>query len=179
MARLGLIVFLASLAMFFLAGIAAFYLLRFTSEQWPGRDAIHFPTGLWISTALLAVSSFTMQRAITTIAAGRSAAFRKAMLATTALGVAFLLFQVANWREMISAGLPIGANLFAWLFFTLTALHALHVVGGLIPLTVVTARACAGRYTPRNCAGVRHCGLYWHFLGVVWLMLLVTLRMPI
>lgn len=51
----------------------------------------------------------------------------------------------------------------------LIALHAAHVVGGLVPLGIVTGRALRGWYDARHAEGVRSCALYWHFLDVVWL----------
>ena len=62
-------------------------------------------------------------------------------------------------------------NLYGFLFYLLTGLHALHVVGGLVPLAVTTARAWQGKYTAVAHAGVEHVALYWHFLDVIWLVL--------
>lgn len=176
---LGLRFFLLSLAMFFVAGLAAYFVLRATAPSWPRPGEVRLPIGLWVSTVVLMLSSLTMHRATVAIRANRGVRFRQYMLLTTALGVAFLALQVSNWAQMMHAGLPMAANLFVWLFYSLTALHALHVVGGLVPLTFVTGRAYAGRYSAANHAGVRFCGIYWHFLDCVWLILFGTMVLPV
>jgi len=58
----------------------------------------------------------------------------------------------------------------------LTGLHAAHVVGGLIPLAVVTVRAFRDRYSPAAFAGVAYTAVYWHFLTAVWLVLFTILK---
>ena len=59
-------------------------------------------------------------------------------------------------------------------FYVLTGMHAVHVIGGLVPLVVITRRAFAGRDDPQH-AGVIYTAMYWHFLDAVWLVLFVTM----
>ncbi|MBI3725408.1 cytochrome c oxidase subunit 3, partial [bacterium] len=66
-----------------------------------------------------------------------------------------------------------GAN--ATIFYCLTWIHALHVLGGLVILGVCLANAWRGRYTLDAHLGVELCELYWHFLLAVWLVLVVML----
>jgi heme/copper-type cytochrome/quinol oxidase subunit 3 len=53
-------------------------------------------------------------------------------------------------------------------------IHALHVLGGVIYLAIVTQRALAGRYDHEHYTGVKHAAMYWHFLDLVWLMMFGT-----
>ena len=76
---------------------------------------------------------------------------------------------------VIGVGVGIQSNLWAWTFYVLTALHALHVLGGILPMAVVTRNALQHRYTPENHRGVTYVGMYWHFLDVAWLGLYATL----
>ena len=61
------------------------------------------------------------------------------------------------------------------MFYVLTALHAAHVIGGLIPLIVVYIKARRGRYSRNFHPGVRYVTAYWHFLDVVWVLLFLVL----
>jgi cytochrome c oxidase subunit III len=67
------------------------------------------------------------------------------------------------------------SSLYLFTFYVLTALHALHVIGGMVLLAVVTIRAFAGRYSAAYYPGVKYAAMYWHFLDVVWLVMFVLL----
>ena len=62
-------------------------------------------------------------------------------------------------------------SLYAWWFYVLTGLHAAHVVGGLVPLTVVAVHARHEDRDPASRAGLTYVEMYWHFLGAAWLVL--------
>ncbi|MCZ6542722.1 MAG: cytochrome c oxidase subunit 3, partial [Planctomycetota bacterium] len=62
-------------------------------------------------------------------------------------------------------------------FYVLTGVHALHVIGGLIPLAAVTIRSFRNRYSSTDHAAVRYCAMYWHFLDGVWIVLFATLML--
>lgn len=177
--RFGMLTLLASLGVFFIAGLALYFTLRLTSPHWPQPGLLRLPAGLWLSTAVLLLSGLTMRRAVRGIRAGRLDMLQRAMAITTVLAAVFLLLQATNWYVMHRSGLAVVGNQYAALFYVLTALHALHVIGGLVPLALVTGRAYAGRYTARRYAGVRYCAMYWHFLGGVWLVLFTVLLAPI
>ena len=66
-------------------------------------------------------------------------------------------------------------GLYMFTFYVLTALHALHILGGLIFLATVTAKSFAGRYSPDYHPGVTYAAMYWHFLDVVWLIMFVLI----
>ena len=87
----------------------------------------------------------------------------------------FLVLQTLNWLELVSQNLTAASNLYGFTFYVLTALHAGHVIGGLIPLWIVMRRAFAGRYSSFFYGGVKHVGMYWHFLDVVWVIIFVVL----
>jgi cytochrome c oxidase subunit 3 len=93
------------------------------------------------------------------------------------LGTAFLVNQVINWFAMINIKLPpTSRNLFTFTFYMLTGLHAAHVIGGLIQLSVVTVRAYRGAYSPSYHPGVTYSVMYWHFLDIVWLVMFFTMQ---
>ncbi|MHC4100743.1 MAG: cytochrome c oxidase subunit 3 [Planctomycetota bacterium] len=137
------------------------------------------PWGLWISTLLLLASSATMQAALDGARRGDLGRLRFFLTATTVLGFAFLAAQAVCWivwLEPMRGLLDQAEQVFLLTgFYTLTGLHALHVVGGLVPLVVITARARAGRYAPEYHPGVIYTAMYWHFLGGVWVVTYGTL----
>ena len=174
----GVRLFIISLSMLFGASLLAFLIIRVQLEQknlWP-QQLPALPSLLWFSTAVLALSSITMQWALASIRNGQKDTLRICMAMTTVLGVAFLLSQTRCWliwMEPISQQW-IGSDEYRFAltsFFILTGLHALHVFGGLVPMAIVTRQAFAGNYSAEHHAGVRYVTMYWHFLGAVWLIL--------
>lgn len=174
----GMWVFIAVVAMIFLACILGYLVVRF--DQPPGREWM--PTGtpplpgaLLLSTALLAVSSWTVQLAVGAARAGRQAQLVHALGATLALAVLFLVVQTLAWNELWRAQATIESGLYAWTFYVLTGTHALHVVGGLPPLALAFRHAREGRYTSADHVGVVLCAMYWHALDAIWVVLYATL----
>lgn len=174
--RLGMFLLLLMLSVLFLASLVLFAIFRVKAAEWPPRGTPKLPGGLWISTVVLVLSSGTMHAALRSARRNRQGGLRIAMAATTVLGLAFLALQAHNWHELIRAGLPMQKNFYAFFFYTLTGLHAAHVIGGVIALLVVSVFAFLGRYGPAAYAGVWRCAVYWHFLDVVWLVLFATLE---
>jgi cytochrome c oxidase subunit 3 len=167
--------FLVSLAVLFLASIVATIIIRVRAGSWPPPGMPPPPRGLWLSTAILIVSSATMQWAVESARRDRRDSLRFATLLTTILGFAFLGSQVANRLHWVGQNATIRSSLYAYLFYVLTGLHALHVVGGLVPLVIVSVNSAYGRYSSVFHAGVRQVAIYWHFLGVVWIVLFAVI----
>jgi heme/copper-type cytochrome/quinol oxidase subunit 3 len=172
---MGMALFVLSLSMLFGASVVGYLVLRFRMESWASPGLSGFPPGLWLSTGILLASGGTMQWALSGIRKGREKALGPAMLLTTLLAFAFLAVQGFNWVNLVQASVTAQSSLYAFGFFMFTGLHALHVIGGLIPLAFTTFRARKGRYTRQRHAGVLHCAIYWHFLGIVWLVVVGVL----
>ena len=175
MGTMGLLIFLLSLTMLFLASIVGYLVIRFRAETWPPPGLPPLPAGLWISTAVLLVSSVTIQRALNHVRNNRPAALKRDLLITSGLGFAFLALQSFNWWKLLS--FPMQPNLYVFTFLMLTGLHAVHVIGGLIPLGCTTFKAFHEAYSPQRHQGVLHCVLYWHFLDGIWMVLFLLLML--
>lgn len=173
--RLGMILLLASLGMLFAASLAGYLVVRLESEAWPPAGMPPLPKVLWLSTGLLLLSSLTVHLARRASRDGRRGALQGWLLATALLALLFLAFQGLGWYRLAAAQAPPGANLWAFTFYMLTGLHALHVIGGLLPLGIVTGLSLAGVSGPARAGGVASLALYWHFLDVVWLILFAVL----
>ncbi|MBZ5641015.1 MAG: cytochrome c oxidase subunit 3 [Acidobacteriia bacterium] len=168
---LGMKLLVLALSMLFAASIFGYLVIRSRAPVWPPPGVPRLPSALWISTLIIVISSFTMQGAVRAARRNRQAALRAGMVLTTLLGAAFLVSQTLNWFALVAANLTARTNLYGFTFYMLTGLHAAHVVGGLVPLAIVTARAWAGRYTAVAHAGVAYCAVYWHFLAAVWIVM--------
>ena len=201
----GMALFLAALGMLFAASIIGYLWMRLGFAHAPPSGAVDLPWPLWLSTFLILVSSFTLHRAVQNVRHERQSAFRNALLATCLLATAFLLVQAPALADLLREHWPkvtdymqtlrdareqaalAGARIdpadprlagklpVEGLVFAMILLHALHVLGGIIPLGVITVQANRGRYDHEQHAPVRHLAMYWHFLDAVWIVLFATL----
>jgi cytochrome c oxidase subunit III len=170
-ATIGMRLMIASLSMIFFAGIMLYILLRFHVFGNVSAQRMELPWAVWGSTAVLLAASVLIQRAIAAIRLEKVSQFRMCLVGTLILALAFLSIQfpclwviLQRLRELD----PKSGVLFG-LTFCLILLHALHVIGGVIALWVVTVKAMKDRYDHENYQGVTHVALYWHFLDVIWM----------
>lgn len=174
--KTGMWLLLAALGMLFLSSLTGFFYVRGTSEVWPPPGTPNLPAGLWVSTFIIFISSVTMQFAELSVKSGRLQNLKTGLAATFALGTVFLIAQILNWSSLVSQGLaPKSQNIFGFLFYLLTSLHALHVIGGLIPLGITLAKAAKGAYSETYNHPVHFMAMYWHFLGAVWYVMFAVI----
>lgn len=171
--QLGMIIFLVSLGVLFAGTMAGYLIVRFNNPEWRHATQPGLPIGLLGSTALILGASVTLQRAVAAIRKNRVDGLRRWLVATLLLGVGFLGGQTLNWLALVRHDLPpTSKSLYAFTFYMLTGVHALHVVGGFVPLGICVRQAYAGSYSSLSYRGVRYCAQYWHFLDVVWIVML-------
>jgi cytochrome c oxidase subunit 3 len=179
--RMGMWLLLLALGLLFASGLVGYLVMRIELRRgWP--DLPPLPRGLWLSTAVLIASSGSMQWAVVEVRRMRVLSARLAMMLTIALGAAFLGVQAICWiqwyGQLIDHWSPEEAFRFALAaFYVFTGLHAAHVIGGLVPMIVVTAKLRAPCANTLPKAGVEYCAMYWHFLDAVWVALFVTLQL--
>jgi heme/copper-type cytochrome/quinol oxidase subunit 3 len=171
---LGMWLFLAALTMLFGATLAAYILMRLRPQAGPPMGSVEVPAMFWASTGAILVSSFTMHRALQNVRAERQTRFCNALLVTLLLAAAFLLLQAPAMTALMRTHFADASTALYGLMFVLVVLHAAHVIGGLIPLMVITAHATRYRYDHESHAPVKHLAMYWHFLDVVWLVMFFT-----
>ena len=171
-----MLIFIASLAMIFAASILGVMVVRLDDEGvWPPAGMPALPVTLLWSTVVLLASSATQFLASRAANRGDGRGLRRWMIVTLALAIAFLGMQAWAWSDLVDRGLDFSRHLYAWTFYFLTGLHAIHVIGGVIPMVFVTARAVRLEYTRENYRGVAYVAMYWHFLDVAWVVLYLTL----
>ncbi|MFP5317364.1 MAG: heme-copper oxidase subunit III [Acidimicrobiia bacterium] len=170
---MGTVVWLASELMFFSGLFAAFFTLRAaTREPWPPED-VHLEVGAAaLFTGLLVLSSGTMQLAVRALERDDRAAFRRWVLATVVLAVAFLANQGREWSE---ATFSVDDHAFGSSFFVMTGFHGLHVTGGVVAMLLLLGRASSPRFGKADVPAAEVVSYYWHFVDVVWIAMFATL----
>ncbi len=166
---LGMIVFVVALSMFFVASVAVYLVMRQIHQPWPPRGFPALPASLWLSTADIAFGSVMIHGAVRAARRGSQVGMQWNLLASLALALGFLGLQsyawYAIWTQVVAAD---RSSTYLEMFYALTGLHAVHVLGGLGPLAIVTVAAFSGRYSRKKNAAVRYTAIYWHFLAAVW-----------
>jgi cytochrome c oxidase subunit 3 len=175
--RLGLYVLFISLSALFAASIVAYLVTRAQNSLWRQPDMPALPRGLWLSTALIFGISATLQSAIAAVRKNHlDALLRRLAAGALQIGL-FLAAQSENWLTMMRGTADVAVRtLYPYTFYLLTGLHAAHVLGGLLPLGIVIHHAWRRDYSSSSHEGVTLCVQYWHYLGVVWLVLFTVLE---
>lgn len=165
----GLVLFLISLSMLFIAAMVAYSVIRLRHPT----VEIDLPLGLWASTFVLLISSVTMHWALLSVRAERQRAFQRSLFVTTALGYVFIAIQAPMLVKLLAAHeVAAASNVYLYsLIISLIVLHALHVIGGIIPMTIACVQARRGRYDHEHHEPIKHRAMYWHFLDIVWLIM--------
>jgi cytochrome c oxidase subunit III len=160
----GMAVFLGACAMLFAALLLAYAVVRTQASAWPPPGTPPFPRGAAASNGLLLLAAgFALRRART-----RGAAWAAGALGGGAL---FLLMQAALWGRLVASHLGPGTGALGDAFFALSMFHALHVLGGLVAITIMLRpRAPAASRLRRLRLGT----LYMDFVAVVWVVIYVA-----
>jgi cytochrome c oxidase subunit 3 len=174
-ARLGLALAIFGMSTLFAAFLIAYLLLRRNAAVWPPPGAPIPPRGLWTSTLVLLASSATFAGAVRAAREGSPVLLARALRWTLALGVLFLVVQAILWRTVLLGGRFAFSDAYGTIFYSLTGLHAAHVVGGILFLARVSARARREPRSTRTLLSVQLCSTYWHFMDAVWVVLFCVL----
>jgi cytochrome c oxidase subunit III len=193
---LGMWVFIAQEVMFFGGLFLAYliYRMKYPEAFMAASNHLSWPIGAF-NTVVLIGSSLTMALAVWATQAGRDRKVQITFMAATALlGLVFLgvkayeyndkyvdgLIPAAGWfqpqaelvAEWARAGVTVqNVQMFYWIYFAMTGLHALHMVIGIAILIPIMWAAWRRRYSPEYHAPVELFGLYWHFVDIVWIFL--------
>lgn len=181
--RYGMLLFICSEVMFFVAWFWAFFdsslfvgakiqhlRFEFTGGQWPPKgievlNPWHFPL---FNTLVLLTSGTTVTWAHHALLQGDRKGLKQGLMLTIALG---LLFTSVQAWEYAHAPFHFAGNIYGATFFMATGFHGAHVIIGTLFLTVCLIRAFAGQFKPNQHLGFEFAAWYWHFVDVVWLFL--------
>lgn len=170
-ARTALYWFLAVISSLFFLFLVA-YRLRMAVDDW---RPLPEPDLLWINTGLLVLASLAMQWASASVNRARRGATLQALGLGGVLTLAFLCGQVLAWQQLAAAGFGVRGNPANAFFYLLTAVHGLHMAGGLWVWARTTWRAFRGAEAEDLRLTVQLCAVYWHFLLLVWLVVFAFL----
>jgi cytochrome c oxidase subunit 3 len=165
------VVWLASELMFFAGLFGAYFTLRSTNDPWPPEGVELATARTAVASVILLASSGAMHFAV--VAAKREdrrAAIRWLGL-TTFMGLVFLSNQAL---EYVEADFKVDTDAYGTIFYTMTGLHGLHVIGGIVFMGAIAA-AISGRSKAPAHQSVEVCGYYWHFVDVVWVAMFSTI----
>ena len=175
--KLGIWLFLASEVMLFGGLFSTYILLRMGATEWPlGSTLLNVPIGTF-NTAVLIGSSVTMVMAHASLKLGNFDKFRLYMGLTILLAFIFLGVKgYEYWEKITHDHLPAESTYLA-IYWTLTGLHGLHIVGGIIVNSYFWGAGSAMWRTKREqfINRVEAAGLYWHFVDLVWIFLFPVL----
>jgi cytochrome c oxidase subunit 3 len=185
--RYGMILFIASEVMFFVAWFWAFFdaslfaneaqqysRVEFTGGVWPPKgtevfDPWHLPL---LNTLILLTSGTTVTWAHHALLHGDRDGLKKGLWLTVLLGA---LFSVVQVYEYMHASFGFKGSIYGATFFMATGFHGFHVLVGTIFLLVCLMRANAGHFTQKQHLGFEFAAWYWHFVDVVWLFLFAAI----
>jgi len=166
----GMTIALGGVLMFFMALVSA-YIVR---KDMPNSAWVNLaiPRILWLNTAILIASSFSLARSRSRFLANDDAGFRNWWGVTTILGIFFLIGQVIAWRQLAAAGVFLATNPASSFFYVFTAAHGVHLIGGVLALLYVAFRP-THRLTKGTATEV--VSMYWHFMDGLWVFLFLLL----
>lgn len=169
--KLGLRVFLTVATVVFTLTIMT-YADRMLASDW--RD-LPEPLVLWLNTALLIMSSVGLQWARVSADRGQVDGVKSGLLMGGGFAFAFLIGQLVAWQQLIDLGYFAATNPANAFFYLVTALHAAHLLGGLVAWAWTTAKVRPGVALDSVRLSVELCAIYWHFLLLIWLLLFALL----
>jgi heme/copper-type cytochrome/quinol oxidase subunit 3 len=175
--KLGIWLFLASEVMLFGALFSSYVLLRLMATEWPfGVDVLDVPLGT-LNTAVLIGSSVTMVMAYASLQMNDFGRFRMYLGATIGLSLVFMVVKGFEYSHEFDIGNFPSTSTYLAIYFTMTGLHALHIIGGVIVNSYFLGPGAKmwetnkAQFTNR----VEAAGLYWHFVDLVWIFLFPVL----
>lgn len=183
--RIGMLVALASILMMFTALSSAYIVRAASSDDW---QKLAMPRVLLLSTALILVSSGTLEIARRKLKQFSENLHRRWLLLTIALGLGFLVSQLLAWRQLARQGVYVATNPHSSFFYLLTATHGVHLLGGLLAVVYLAIRAGSAKHgadqsgleineaaIAKRQAATDAVSLYWHFMDVLWVYLFLLL----
>ncbi len=164
---------IASILMMF-AGLTSAYIVKRNQVNW---FSFEIPLAFWYSTAVILLSSVTIWLAERKFKKREMAAYRGLLTATFILGLLFILLQVIGFITLAKSGLTLQKNVSISFLYVIVGLHAVHVIGGVVALLVIFAKAFSKSVRSYNTVPVEVMSTYWHFVDFLWIYLLVFLLM--
>lgn len=166
--RVGLAIFLAAISSLFALTLSAYNGRMHMSGDWVSLQA---PTLLWLNTVVLVLGSIALHSGWRAATRGDSKGLRIGFTAGGIFTLAFIAGQAVVWQQLYAQGYYLTSNPAVSFFYLITALHAIHLLGGLIAWLSTMFRIWRGAGPLQVRASVELCTVYWHYLLVIWAVL--------
>jgi cytochrome c oxidase subunit 3 len=164
---------LASIIMMF-TGFTSAYIVKRSMADW---ITFELPRIFWYSTAVIILSSITIIISRNYFRQRDMRLYRLWLIFTLVLGTAFVCMQYIGFSELWHSGITLTRNVSFSFLYIIVGLHALHVLGGVVALIILSIRAYSIKRKTYNLVPVDLMNTYWHFVDLLWLYLLVFLTM--
>jgi len=165
---------MVSMVMVF-AALTSAYVVRMEKGDWLSFE---LPRMFYISTAVIIISSVTMNWVLAAAKKNDLKNVKIASLVTLVLGLTFVICQFQAWGILVEQKVFFAgkySNASGSFLYAMTGLHMAHLAGGIIAIFVVWVKALGSRYNSENLLGIRLCAIFWHFLDVLWIYLFLFL----
>jgi cytochrome c oxidase subunit III len=164
---------IGSILMMF-AGLTSAYIVKRNQANWV---TFELPLIFWYSTAVMLLSSVTIFFAGRSFKQRQMAKYRRLMMVTIILGALFIAMQVIGFNQLWNLGITLQGNVSFSFMYAIVGLHGAHLVGGIIALLVLFAKAFSAKTRIYNTIPVEVISTYWHFVDALWIYLLIFLLM--
>jgi cytochrome c oxidase subunit III len=159
-------------------GLIGVYVVLATNQALEWKP-FQLPIQVWVSTFLILISSLFYEFGNRALQINNQIKAKKWFLITSILGAIFIASQILSWVNLVNSGYYVSGNSYAGIFYILTAIHAVHVLGGIISLGYIVLKT--QNITTNETELLRRqwfskvVGWYWHFVGVLWIVLFLLL----
>ena len=157
------------------AGLTSAYIVRMEEGNW---FEFALPNLFAISTLVIILSSMSMVYATKSAKKNDYSGVKNGLLLTLVLGIGFCIIQYMAWGSLVEMGVFFtgkSSNASGSYLYLISGLHLIHLFFGILTLIYTFARALGNKYDAQNNLGIRLCGLYWHFLDILWVYLFLFL----
>lgn len=161
----------ASILMMFSAFTSA-YIVRQAAGNWL---EFQLPSLFFVSTGIILLSSFTLHFSYRSFLKGKEQLYKGLLLTSFGLGLLFVAMQYQGWLSMMEMGVPLKTNPSGDFIYVISGVHAAHVIGGITALVIALLHAFTLKFkvTPARKLRFELTFIYWHFVGFLWLYLIV------
>ena len=169
---LGMLISLGSFSMLFITLLASYAILRVQAGSWMSNNMSALSMALgWLNTGMLLLSSISYFMVSRSTKKRKKAIIQRFLNTTITIGFIFLILQLTLWYTLNQDGYSIISHMEGSVFYMLSGLHGLHIVGGIIALFWLN-------YKINNLVNylqqVKLVGMFWHFLTVIWVVIFIT-----
>jgi len=160
---------MGSIIMMFAALTSAYIVKR----QQPGWTTFEIPITFWYSTAVILLSSLTVQLAVKSFKQRSIVEYRRYITATAILGVVFILLQLLSFKYIWNEGVTLKGSGAGQFLYIIAGIHIVHVLGGIIALLVLFIKAFNRKIRSYNSVPIEVASTYWHFVDILWIYLFI------